>query len=80
MAETVTCVSEWNRASVWIHAGSPLLNQAIRYSVCLSADTPAHTYDLQPVCVSVCVVMSVVQCREEIPSHLNGDIILFGGV
>lgn len=39
-----------------------------------------HLWSTARVCQCVCVVMSVVQCREEIPSHLNGDIILFGGV
>lgn len=46
----VNGVFDWNRMTVRIHAGFPLLNSAIRLTVCESADVPAHLNDLQPVC------------------------------
>lgn len=46
----VNGVFDWNRMTVGIHAGFPLLNSAIRLTVYESADVPAHLNDLQPVC------------------------------
>lgn len=50
-------VFDWNRMTVGIHAGFPLLNSAIRLTVYGSADVPAHLSDLQPVCVCLFVCM-----------------------
>ena len=58
----VNGVFDWNRMTVGIHAGFPLLNSAIRLTVYGSADVPAHLSDLQPVCVCVCVSVCVCVC------------------
>lgn len=52
-AARVNGVFDWNRMTVGIHAGFPLLNSAIRLTVYGSADVPAHLGDLLPVCVCV---------------------------
>lgn len=39
--------------TVGIHAGFPLLNSAVRLTVCKSADIPVHHSDLQCVCACV---------------------------
>lgn len=53
----VNGVFDWNRMTVGIHAGFPLLKSAIRHTVYGIADVPGHLNDLQPVHVyaSVCV-------------------------
>ncbi len=55
----VNGVFDWNRMTVGIHAGFPLLNSAIRRTVYGSADVPAHLSDLQPVCMYMCVCVWV---------------------
>lgn len=50
----VNGVFDWNRMTVGIHAGFPLLNSAIRLTVYGSADVSAHLNDLQPVHVCLC--------------------------
>lgn len=54
-AARVNGVFDWNRMTVGIHAGFPLLNSAIRLTVYGSADVSAHLGDLLPACVCVCV-------------------------
>lgn len=52
----VNGVFEWNRMTVGIHAGFPLLNSAIRLTVYGSVDVPAHLqWSTACACVQVCV-------------------------
>lgn len=51
----VNGVFDWNRMTVGIHAGFPLLKSAIRLTVYGIADVLAHLNDLQPAHVCVCV-------------------------
>lgn len=57
-AARVNGVFDWNRMTVGIHAGFPLLNSAIRLTVYGSADFSAHLADLLPACVCVPVCVS----------------------
>lgn len=60
----VNGVFDWNRMTVGIHAGFPLLNSAIRLTVYGSADVPAHLSDLQPVYMCVCMCAKLPTCSQ----------------
>lgn len=66
-------VFEWNRMTVGIHAGFPLLNSVIRLTVYGSADIPAHLSDLRPRSVCVCVHAKISTCSKW--SIAPGDVL-----